>query len=62
MEGWGEGGGVGGGCNLPQIFAKTDFLPNENNSEKKRVAKKYKPLQISRKLLVTLLWLTTCNP
>ena len=55
-------GGLEGGLQPSQIFAKIDLLPIENNSEKKKVTKKYKPLQISRKLLVTLLWLTSCNP
>ena len=30
--------------------------------KRERVAEKYKSLQISRKLLVTLLWPTLCNP
>ena len=40
---------------LPQIFAKVDLLPIGNDSEKKKIAKNYKLLQIPRKLLVTLL-------
>ena len=40
---------TGGGENL---------LPIHNNSEKKQRAKKYKPYQIPRKLLVTVLLFT----
>ena len=36
----------------PQIFAKVDLLPIENNGEKKKVAKNYKPIQILQKVLV----------
>ena len=43
-----------GGCSS-QIFAKVDLLPIDNDSQKKRGAKKHKPYQIPRKLLVTLL-------
>ena len=39
----------------PQIFAKVDLLPIDNDSKKKKGAKKHKPYQIPRKLLVTLL-------
>ena len=42
----------------PQIFAKVDPLLIGNDSEKKKGAKKYKPYQIPRKLLVTLLLFT----
>ena len=42
----------------PQILAKVDLLPIDNNSEKLKRAKKYKPYQIPRKLLVTLLLFT----
>ena len=42
------GGGVVLGAATPQIFAKVDLLPVENDSEKKKVAKKYKPFQIPR--------------
>ena len=45
----------------PQIFAKVDLFPIDNDSEKKKVAKKYKPSQIPRKLLVTLLLSTSSN-
>ena len=33
-----------------QTFAKVDLLPVDNDSEKKKVAKKYKRYQIPRKL------------
>ena len=46
---------------LKQIFSKVDFLPIDNDSEKKKEKKKYKPLQIPHKLLVTLLLSTSCN-
>ena len=49
-----ETGGLGGGCS-PQVFAKVDLLPIENDSEKKKVAKKYKSLQIPQKLLLATL-------
>ena len=39
----------------PQIFAKVGLLPIDNNSEKKKGAKKHKPCQIPQKLLVTFL-------
>ena len=39
----------------PQIFAKVDLLPIDNDSDKKKGAKKHKPYQIPRKLQVTLL-------
>ena len=52
MGGW--GGGAGGAV-VPQIFAKVDLLQIDNDSEKKKGAKKHKPYQIPRKLLVTLL-------
>ena len=39
----------------PQIFAKVDLLPIDNDSEKEKVAQKNKPFEIPRKLLVTLL-------
>ena len=42
----------------PQILAKLDFYPIDNNSEKKKGAKKYKPYKIPQKLLVTLLLFT----
>ena len=45
----------------PQIFAKIDLLPIRNDSENKKVAQKYKPLKIPRKLLVTLFLSTLCN-
>ena len=45
----------------PQIFAKVDLLPIDNDSEKKKVTQKYKSFEIPRKLLVTLLWSTLCN-
>ena len=35
------------------ILTKVKLLPNDNDSEKKKGAKKYKPCQIPRKLLVT---------
>ena len=52
--------GVGGAA-PPQIFAKADLLPIDNDSEKKKVAKKYIPYQIPRKLLITLLLSTSHN-
>ena len=55
-----ETGGLGG-LQLPQILAKVDLLPIDNNSEQIKGAKKYKPYQIPRKLQVTLLLLTWCN-
>ena len=45
----------GGGAVVPQIFAKVDLLQIDNDSEKKKGAKKHKPYQIPRKLLLTLL-------
>ena len=45
----------------PQIFATVDLLLIDNDSEKKKIAKKYKLVQIPRKLLVTLLLSTSCN-
>ena len=47
--------GAGGGGGSPQIFAKVDLLPIDNNSEKKSAAKKHTAYPIPRKLLVTLL-------
>ena len=44
-----------GGAVVPQIFAKVDLLQIDNDSEKKKGAKKHKPYQIPRKLLLTLL-------
>ena len=41
----------------PQIFAKVKLLPIDNDSQKKKGAKKYKP-QIPRKLSVTY-WYAT---
>ena len=38
------GGGGGGGLQPSLIFAKIDLLPIDNESKKKKVAKKYKPL------------------
>ena len=43
-----------------QILAKVDLLPIDNDSEEKKRVKKYKPYQIPRKLLVTLLLFTKC--
>ena len=45
-RGSGRGGGGGGrGVLQPShIFAKIDLLPIDNDSKKKKVAKKYKPL------------------
>ena len=44
------------GIVTPPILAKVDLLPTDNDIEKKkRAKKKYKLVQISRKLLVTLL-------
>ena len=40
-SGWGGRGGV---LQPSQIFAKIDLLPIDNESKKKKVAKKYKPL------------------
>ena len=41
------------GCN-PQTFAKVNLLLIDNDNEKKKVAHKYKPLEIPRKLLVNI--------
>ena len=60
LVGGGGGGGGGGGLEHPKIFAKVDLLPIDNDKEKKKVAKN-KPIDIPRKLLVTLLWFTSCN-
>ena len=38
------GGGEGGVLQPSHIFAKIDLLPIDNESKKKKVAKKYKPL------------------
>ena len=46
---------VGAGGGSPQIFAKVDLLPIDNNREKKSAAKKHTAYPIPRKLLVTLL-------
>ena len=46
---------------LSQIFAKVDLLPIENDSEKKKIVKEYKLVQILRKLLITILLSTSCN-
>ena len=55
----GEGGGTGGPL---QIFGRADLLPADNDSEKKKIAKKkYKPVQIPRKLLAALLLSTLYN-
>ena len=43
------------GLHPPNVFAKFDLLPIDNDSKKKKVAKNYKPFQIPQKLLVTLL-------
>ena len=56
--GW-RGGGEGAAA--PQIFVNVNLIPVDNDSEKKKVAKKYKPFQIPQKLLVTLLLSTSCN-
>ena len=48
------------GTAAPQIFAKVDLLPIGNNSEKKKITKKYKLFQVTRKLLVANLP-TSCN-
>ena len=47
-----------GGLAAPQILAKVDLVPINNNSKKKKGAKKYKSCKIPRKLLVTLLLFT----
>ena len=59
---WTGGGrkGAEGGAGAPQDFSKVDLLPIDNDREKKKVAKN-KPIDIPRKLLVTLLWFTSCN-
>ena len=56
-----QGGGLHGTAALPQIFAKVDLLPIENDSEKKKIVKEYKLVQILRKLLITILLSTSCN-
>ena len=44
------------------FFAIVEFLPINNNREKKKsIVKTYKPFQNPRILLVTLLLFTTCN-
>ena len=53
-----RGAGGGGGAAAPQSSAKVDLVPIDNNSKKKKGAKKYKPYKIPRKLLVTLLLFT----
>ena len=50
-----ETGGDWGGLLSPRIRTKVDLLPIDNDSEKKKGAKKHKTYQIPRKLLVTLL-------
>ena len=57
------GGGAWGAAPPPprQIFAKDDYLPIDNDSEKEKGAKKYKPPPILWKPLVTLLLSTSCN-
>ena len=44
-----------------QIFAKVDLLSIDNDSEKKKIAKKYKLVQTPWKLLLTVLLFTLCN-
>ena len=59
-----ETGGLEGGGTLGplQIFAIADFLPIDNDSEKKKsIVKTYKPNKIPQVLLVTLLLSTICN-
>ena len=59
-----ETGGLEGGGTLGplQIFAIADFLPIDNDSEKKKsIVKTYKPNKIPQALLVTLLLSTICN-
>ena len=54
----GEGGGVGGGgwgLQPPKFLLRLTFYKLKMIVIRKKVAKKHKPLQISRKLLVTLL-------
>ena len=46
---------LGGALQSAQIFTKADFLLINNDSEKKKGAKKHTTGQIPRKLLVTLL-------
>ena len=56
------GGGTGwGGLQPSQIFAKVDLLTIDSYSEKKNIVKKHKPVQIPRKLLITLPLSTICN-
>ena len=54
-----EGGRGAGRIGDPQIFATVDLLLIDNDSEKKKQQKKYKLVQISRKLLVTLVLSTS---
>ena len=57
-----EGGGTGwGGLQPSQIFAKIDPLTIDSYSEKKNIVKKHKPVQIPRKLLITLPLFTIRN-
>ena len=57
------GGLEGGGTWDPlQIFAIADFLPIDNDSEKKKsIVKTYKAIKFPRIILVTLLLSTICN-
>ena len=43
------------GAEAPQILANIDRLPIDNDSQKKKIAKKYKLVHIAQKLLATLL-------
>ena len=49
------------GAPTSHIFAKFGLSPIDNDSDKKKVAKKYKPFQIPQKLLVILLLFTSFN-
>ena len=50
---WGGSGPGGGTAALPQIFAKVDLSRINDGNEKKRMANKYKLVEIPRKLLAT---------
>ena len=50
-----------GGLQPSQIFAKVDLLTIDSYSEKKNIVKKHKPVQIPRKLLITLPLFTIRN-
>ena len=46
----------------PRFLLGLTFSPLKMIVKRKKVVRKYEPLQIPRKLLVTLLWFISCNP